>query len=237
MNLRNRDRQNEWMDDPELDALLHADALRGLSRVNRFSGAIGSIWNPIAELARANPSAPLRVLDVACGGGDVAIGLKRMADRSGIGIDVVGCDISQTAIAHASKAAEQQGVDVSFMRQDVLGDALPQGFDVICSSLFLHHLDAADIVRLLTAMRVATRRRVVISDLLRTRAGYLLAKWGIRILTSSKVCHVDGPLSVRAALTFSEANELVRQSGMTQARITRTWPERFLMVYDSAATP
>lgn len=235
MNLKLRDRRDEWMDEPDLDADLHAEALRGLSRVNRFSGSVGSIWHPIAELSRRDPGEMIRVLDVACGGGDVAIGLKQTADRKGIAMEVVGCDISPTAIAFARDTAKRRKVDVSFVTQDVLGEPFPGGFDVVCSSLFLHHLDEDDIVRLLKAMRLAARQRVVISDLLRSRFGFVLAKWGIRVLTSSEVCHVDGPLSVRAALTIPEIKALAERADMKSARIARLWPERFLMVCDGAA--
>ena len=236
MQLKSRDRQAEWMDEPDIDSTLHANALRGLSRVNRLSGAARSIWNPIADLARRRTEGPIRVLDVASGGGDVAIAIKQLADRTGLAMDVVGCDISQTAVEFAGENAKRLGVDVRFVQQDVLGQDLPSGFDVVYSSLFLHHLESADVVRLLGSMRTAARHRVVISDLLRSQLGYVLAKWGIRLLTTSKVCHVDGPLSVRAALTMPEAIELASQAGLTPIRIKRRWPERFLMVYDIQTT-
>ncbi|QDV83868.1 methyltransferase domain-containing protein [Planctomycetes bacterium TBK1r] len=236
MHLKTRDRQDEWMDEPDIDSTLHADALRGLSRVNRLSGAVRSIWNPIAEVARKRTGGPIRVLDVASGGGDVAIGIKQLADRKGLAMDVVGCDISQTAVEFAGENAKRRNADVTFVQQDVLGQNLPSDFDVVYSSLFLHHLESTDVVRLLGSMRAAARHRVVISDLLRSQLGYVLAKWGIRLLTTSKVCHVDGPLSVRAALTMPEAIELASQAGLTPVRIQRRWPERFLMVYDIEAT-
>ncbi|QEG01386.1 hypothetical protein Mal15_54620 [Stieleria maiorica] len=236
MQLHTRDRQDEWMDQPDLDGALHAKALHGLSRVNRLSGAAGTIWKPIAQVSDAVAGRPIRVLDVACGGGDVAIGLKRLADRKGIDMEIVGCDLSETAVAFASENAQRRGADVSFVQHDALGGDLPTGFDVVYSSLFLHHLEAADVVRLLVAMRTCARHKVVISDLLRSQLGYFLAKWGIRLLTTSKVCHVDGPLSVRAALTISEASELATRAGLTPVQITRKWPERFLLVYDAGAT-
>lgn len=234
MSLKNRDRQDEWMDQPDLDVAMHAAALRGLSRVNRFSGAVGSIWKPIAGLSRKTGGDRLRVLDVASGGGDVAIRLKQLADRCGVPIEVVGCDISETAVEFATKQAKARQVDVTFIRQDVLSDTLPQGFDVVYCSLFLHHLESVDVVRLLRAMRLAAKRQVVISDLIRSPLGYGLAKWGIRFLTFSKVCHVDGPLSVRAALTIAEARDLAEQAGWTRFTIRRNWPERFLMVCETA---
>ena len=230
MTLRNRDRQPEWMDQPDLDFELHAQALRGLSRVNRISGTSGSIWNQITDLFSESASGTIRLLDVACGGGDTAIGLKRMADRKRVPLEIVGCDISETALAFARDEAARKQADVTFVQLDVLAEGLPADFDVVYSSLFLHHLDEETIIRLLGAMRSVARRRVVIDDLLRTRLGFMLAKWGIRLLTVSKVCHFDGPLSVRAALTVEEAERLSEAAGWTGVEIHRKWPERFVMV-------
>ncbi|MEM6365781.1 MAG: methyltransferase domain-containing protein [Planctomycetota bacterium] len=232
--LKERNRQPEWMDEPDIAVDLHHDALTGLARVNRFSSAVGSIWGPVSKLA-AKSIRPLRVLDVACGGGDVATSLQAMANRKGVPIQVVGCDISETAIEFAAERAKQRKVEISFVQNDVLNEDLPGGFDLIYSSLFLHHLEFDQIVHVLKSMRSSASRCIVINDLLRSSLGYALAKWGIRVLTRSKVCHVDGPLSVEAALTMDEARSVAQQAGMQNITLRRCWPERFLMVWHNDA--
>ena len=42
-----RDRRDEMMDDPNLDASLHRAALRGLARINRLSFASRALYKPI----------------------------------------------------------------------------------------------------------------------------------------------------------------------------------------------
>lgn len=232
ISVKTRDRQPEWMDQPDIDRELHAHALKGLARVNLISGAVRSLAGPITDIAAKNPSRTVRILDVASGGGDIAIGLKKHLTRRGVTSEVTGCDLSETAIRFAAAEAEKQQVDVSFIRCDALGGQLPEGFDVVCSTLFMHHLDAEDVVRLLQSMQSASRGIVLISDLVRSRLGYLMAKWGIRLLTTSKVCHVDGPLSVRGAWTIDEAHELSRNAGLASVTIRKAWPERFLLVAD-----
>ena len=78
MDLRLRHRVTELMDQPGLDEQLHRKALRGLRRVNWFSRSSGILWSAILGLARQVESRPLRVLDIACGGGDVTMAI---ADR------------------------------------------------------------------------------------------------------------------------------------------------------------
>lgn len=227
-----RNRQSEWMDEPDLAVDLHLDALKGLARINRFSGAARSIWHPVADLVR-ELGRPIRVLDVACGGGDVATSLQRQANRKQLPIEVVGCDISETAIQFAAQRARQRQVKVSFVQNDVLNEELPQGFDLIYSSLFLHHLESAEMIHVLKSMHRSAAHCVVINDLLRSSLGYILARWGIHVLTRSKVCHFDGPLSVEAALTLDEVGEIVEQAGLPNVHLRRCWPERFLMVCQS----
>lgn len=231
--LRDRDRQPEVMDQPGLDAGLHAQALGALERINRLSRTARALWRPIRALARERSgSRPLRVLDVASGGGDVAIALARQAARERIDLWVEGCDISERAVDYARRSALRRGAaNIAFRQRDVLRESLPQGFDVIVSSLFLHHLDEQDAGRLLRGMADAAERLALISDLRRTRVGYLLATLVSRVVTRSPVVRVDGPLSVAAAFTPDEVLEMARRNGMAEATLKWIWPQRFLLAW------
>lgn len=229
-----RHRHDEWMDRADIDPQLHAQALIGLRRIHRFSGTLATLWQPIERLAkaRANRDGPLRVLDLASGGGDLAIGLLKHARRHRVDLSLTGCDLSTTAVAYAQRQAEDAGVSAEFIQLDVLHDRLPTGFDVICNSLFLHHLETRDVVKLLQQIRQAAPRLVVISDLRRSRIGYWMAWWGCRLLTRSPVCRVDGPLSVEAGWTAPEMQQLWRDAGLDEVHIEPRWPSRFVMTWE-----
>lgn len=231
--LAHRDRQPELMDQPGLDAAPHRRALRALRRINVISRIDHAVWREIAGLAAATNGSPLRVLDVASGGGDVAIRLAGQAARRGIALEVHGCDISPTAVEHATEAAGQVGVSgVRFFQQDVLGEPLPEGYDVVMCSLFLHHLDEGEADALLRKMAAAARRAVLIDDLVRSRLGYLMAWLAGRLLTRSPIVRVDGPLSVRAAFTVAEALRVAERAGLQGATARRHWPQRFLLSWN-----
>ena len=229
--LSRRDRQPELMDQPDVDPAEHALALRGLARVNWFSRSDAIFWPTLRELACEQQPQPLRVLDVACGGGDVALALARRARRTGIELRLAGCDLSETALSIARQRAASAGEAIEFFRHDVLTQPLPARFDVVICSLFLHHLNEADAIAVLRSMSQAARRAVLINDLVRGRCGYLLAELGGRLLTRSRIVHVDGPLSVAGAFTPDEALQLCQQAGLTGAAISRHWPQRFLLTW------
>ena len=93
------------MDQPGLDATEHAFALRGLGRINRISRSAAIYWPELRRLAKTRDSKPLRVLDLASGGGDVPIALACRAIRSGLDILIDGCDKSGEAMQFAAERA------------------------------------------------------------------------------------------------------------------------------------
>lgn len=228
--LSHRQLEGELMDDPAIDRQAHLDALRGLKRINVVSRTATALWPAIRRIVKARPGRTLTLLDVATGGGDVAIALAQHARREGLNLRVEGCDISPTALFFAEEQALRAGAGVNFFTLDALSDPLPSHYDIVVSTLFLHHLSDDRIVALLRSLRDVASH-VVISDLLRTRTGYGLAYLGTRLLSLSRVVHEDGLRSVRAALTLKEAQALVNEAGMSDAHFERHWPSRFLMTW------
>ena len=234
-------REPELMDDPGLSEVEHVVALAALARINAVSRTSAQIARRVASRfdVRGRPAAasplnsPLKVIDVACGGGDVTIGLAvrlgRLAALQGHAApEVIGIDLSEVALERARRQAAARGVAVHFLAADITAARCPP-CDVAVSSLFLHHLDDTTATRLLESLAVASRFGVVISDLIRSRVGLALAVVGTTLLSRSRVARVDGPRSVRAARTPAEYRALFAAAGMGTATVRRTWPERVLV--------
>lgn len=228
--LTQRCRLPEVMDDPALDAHRHIQALRGLERINYWSGSVRIVWSPIHDLARKEGARSLRILDIATGAGDVPIGLWQQARRIGLSLEIDGCDCSPTAVEYARRRAEHVRANVSFFKLDALTDQLPLGYDVILCSLFLHHLDDDEAVHLLWNMAQAAGRMVLVNDLVRNVPGLVLAHVGTRALSTSDVVHTDGPRSVLAAYTINEVWTLAQRAGLDGIVVSHRWPYRFLLI-------
>jgi SAM-dependent methyltransferase len=229
LDISRRELGHELMDEPGLDAREHVAALRALARLNRVSDSAGILWGPIRDLAATPGHGPVRVLDIATGSGDVPVALARRAARAGVAIEIDGCDISERALERARARADGAGLSSRFFRIDALKDELPDGYDVVMSSLFMHHLSEEDVVSLLYKMRCGARRLVLVNDLRRTRAGLALAFAASRLFSRSRVVHVDAVLSAKAAFTIPEFASLAHEAGLDGATISRCIPMRFLM--------
>lgn len=229
--LKVRNRQPELMDNPELDQRLHQQALKGLSRVNWMTRTHRLLWNPLETYCRDNQLNSVSVLDLGCGSGDLLVWLNTKAHSKGIDLKFTGCDLSPVALEAARHRAEQEKLDAEFLQMDVLDGVLPADQDVVVCSLFLHHLRDGDVVRLLQRMAETAKHLVVAQDLLRRRWGYLMCWMGTRLITRSRIVHVDGLLSVAGAFTLVEIQKLAEQAGLTDCQINRHWPERFVLTW------
>ena len=114
-------REPELMDDPGLPEAEHVVALAALARINAVSRTSEQLARSVASRfdARSRPAAsppnsprnaPLKVIDVACGGGDVTIGLAaRLARLAGLrghaAPEVIGIDLSEVAVERARRQA------------------------------------------------------------------------------------------------------------------------------------
>ncbi len=230
-----RTRVPELMDDPALDDALHFDALQGLEKINTISNGASFVWKALHSYSDLKKGLPLKVLDLATGGGDTPIALGLIAEKSGISMQIDGCDFSIRAVEYAKMQAAKVGAKNQFFHLDALKDELPQDYDVIMCSLFMHHLDPEDVTLLLKKMATATKLSVLVNDLLRSSINMLLVKLATRMLSSSAVVHYDGPVSVKAAYTIEEMKAMALSAGLSDADVTERFPCRYLLQWNKRA--
>lgn len=102
-----------------------------------------------AELAPAQ-----RVLDLGCGTGATTL----LAKRTEPGIEIVGLDPDEKALARARRKAERARLAIEFVQG--FGDALPfpdGRFDRVLSSFMFHHLEAPEKPAVLRELRRVLR--------------------------------------------------------------------------------
>ncbi len=242
MRLQNRHLVPEQMDAPDLDPVLHRQALAGLRRLNWICGASDTIARRLLRMAEARGLNCIRILDLGCGSGDVAIDV---AQRVGAKMEcrMTGWDMSPVAIETAREqwAATQskspRSVNVHFEVADVFANPVSSeadapAFDFVVCSLFLHHFTDDQAVELLGRMKRWALHGVLVDDLIRSHWGWFLATTGCHLFTRSPIVHFDGPQSVRAAFTRQEMTAMATAAQLVPCTVHKHWPERFLFAWE-----
>ena len=234
--IEHRNLTDELMDDPALDVQSHQRALNGLRRINVVTGAYRPIVREVLKLG-ASQQEPISVLDIACGGGDLLCAIQRAASRAGVPVRLSGHDISAEAVRIATANANASAHQITFNVGDVFDMDQSNTYDVVCCSLFLHHLTWEKAVEFLRLMQRASKRMVLVADLKRTVLGYFYSLVGPRLLTTSGIVHVDGIKSVRGAFSMNEVRRLIEEAEMENAELVNFWPQRFLLRWRKEAVP
>lgn len=142
------------------------------------------------------------------------------AQREGLQADFSGCDANPLCIQLARDRGASLGLPCSFFAHDAIRDGSFGEYDVVMSSLFLHHLSDDDARLALARMAAAARRAVIVNDLVRSRLNLWMVWAASRLLTRSPIVHTDAVLSVRAAFTCHELLALAESAGLHNAAMS-----------------
>ena len=228
-----RNLQPELMDDPALPKLQHDHALRGLTTIHRFSGLVNRFWKRLQPLLKkiSQQNRQIKIADVGCGDGYLLRQLARKSAAAGFNIQWTGYDFSEVACSLAAEKARTVDVAIRFEVLDILANEIPEQYDIILNSLFLHHFEAGDVQTILTRFRDATTQGFIVEDLRRTVLGYALAWAGGRLLTRSPIVHYDGVVSVEGSFSIPEIQKVLAAADIQQVEITKHWPQRFVLTF------
>lgn len=193
----------ERMDDPDCDPLQLRNTYRSLVRVN----ALVTGWRRVfgRHIAPRLPSTAT-LLDVGCGGGDVALRLHRWSARAGWELSITAIDPDPRAIAFATAETAHPGV--AFRRanaEELL--AAGERFDLVVSNHVLHHLSNEELMPFLDTTAALARGAVVHNDLSRHPLAFAAFSLTRPFFTGSFITE-DGLRSIRRAYTAAELRRL-----------------------------
>jgi 2-polyprenyl-3-methyl-5-hydroxy-6-metoxy-1,4-benzoquinol methylase len=184
--------------------------LLDLVRVNKYLGGYGVLRKIVGEFAR--PGESFTVLDVGAASGDMGAAIRRAFPLARV--TSLDCKPNHLDVASDPK---------------LVGDAfcLPfreRSFDLVFSSLFLHHFSNEEIVKLLASFGAVARRAVLAIDLERGPFAYYFMPWTRWFMRWRDITVHDGQLSVQAAFKREELLALARQAGLSKARVRQHRP-------------
>ncbi len=213
---------DEQMDDPDLPPAVYDRVLRDLGRVNSVTLARPPTLRFLGRLPRQ--TAPLRILDVGFGDGDMLRSIARWAKRRGIAVALTGIDLNARSVA-AAHARTPEALGIRYLAGDY-ADLAGQGWDVVLSSLVAHHMTHAQLIAFLTFMDQEAERGWFINDLHRHGVAWLGYPVLARLAGWHRIVREDGRLSIARSYRPAEWPPIVAEAGIADARVFRAFPFR-----------
>jgi|HubBroStandDraft_6_1064221.scaffolds.fasta_scaffold363777_2 ubiquinone/menaquinone biosynthesis C-methylase UbiE len=202
-------------------------SLSDLNRINRWFGGTSTTESLVEQVARELSMTTLSLLEVAAGEGVVPLATAAALAKAGIRVEVTLLDRAASHLKNRDRRA-------------IAGDALALpfsdgSFDLVSSTLFVHHLSPDEVVRFVNEGLRVCRTAVLINDLVRHPAHWGLVYAGMPLYRSRLTRH-DAPASVRQAYTVNEMRVMLRKSSAAGVEITRHFLFRMgVIVWKDAA--
>jgi 2-polyprenyl-3-methyl-5-hydroxy-6-metoxy-1,4-benzoquinol methylase len=189
-----------------------AASLSDLNGINRRFGGIATTRFLVDQVIRKLGVKSMSLLDVAAGAGTVPAAVAMALAQDGVELEVTLLDRASSHLKNGNRRA-------------VAGDALALPFsdgcfDLVSSTLFVHHLAPDEVVRFVNEGLRVCRAAIFINDLIRHPAHLGLVYAGMPLYRSRLTRH-DAPASVRQAYTVSEMADILRRSRAARVEITR----------------
>lgn len=228
--LKHRSAEPELMDDLTCSGKVVDQTLHELDTINRLLGGNEVTIDGVERLLDGVSKLKVVVADVGCGSGDMARRIVKWSKSQGLDLSVIGFDANPGIVNFAREAC--RGTErVSFEVLNVLSEEYSRRtFDVVVATLFMHHLNDAQLVRLLQTMKAQTRVGFVINDIHRHFISYHAIRILTRLFSRSAMVKYDAPLSVRRAFKRRELEAFLSSAGIDNYSIRWKWAFRWQVV-------
>lgn len=192
----------ELLDDDAGSAAEVSSSLADLGRINRWFGGVRVLTRLVERVAQKSGRRELTLLDVAGARGEVPAQAARRLQQQGIQLETTVLDRATSHLEGGKRSVVGNALSLPFREGS---------FDLVSSSLFVHHLEPSEVRQFVSeALRVA-RLAVLINDIRRHPMHLALVYAGLP-LYRSRLTRNDAPVSIRRAYTPEEMRDLLGQT-------------------------
>jgi len=224
-----RSNQKELLDGTNIQLDLLFKNLRELDILNRSTGGHAISLKGIKQLITDHTKI-YHIVDLGCGSGDSLRAIADWARENNFNVQLTGVDMNADVIGYFTKHCSTYPEITSFT-----GDYLEfldrnTSIDIVHCSLFCHHLNDDELIKLFTYFSEKVTTGFVINDLQRKWLAYYSAWFFTRLLNGTILAKNDGPVSVLRAFKASELKYLLEKANIKNYIIQKTRLFRFLIV-------
>ena len=218
--------REEEMDAVTLSDARYARVIADLARINALTLAARPTLAFVRRMAelRGASGAPLRLLDVGFGHGDMLRRIARLAKGLGVAVELVGIDLNHRSEA-AARAATPANLPIRYCTGDYRALA-GQEWDMIVSSLVAHHMNAKQRLDFLHFMEAEARLGWLVNDLHRQRLPFIGYPALATLALVDPIVRRDGQLSIARSFRADEWRSFLAEAGIEGASIHRWFPWR-----------
>jgi len=224
-----RSNEKELLDEQNILSGLLYKNMRELDILNRTTGGHAISLKGIKQLITDHHKT-YHVVDLGCGSGDALKFIADWARLNNFRISLTGVDMNANAIdylkIHCANYPEINGITADY--QDYLNRN--ESIEIVHCSLFCHHLNDDELLRLFIYFRQHVKTGFVINDLHRHRLAYYSAWLFTRLLNGTALAKNDGPISVLRGFKSGELTGLLTKANIRNYSIQKEWAFRFLIV-------
>ncbi|MEO1021010.1 MAG: methyltransferase domain-containing protein [Bacteroidota bacterium] len=207
----------EYMDRDDCDPHLLANTYKQFHIINRLLSKWRSIYmREIRPLAKEK-NAPLTLLDIGFGGGDIPLQLAKWAKQDNIALHITAIEMDDRAMTFVEQRTIPEHVVFRICSSSDLVKENKR-FDIVISNHVIHHLNNADLTSLMQDAEVLSIQKVIFNDIERSDVGFGLFATIASLLFWNSFIVKDGLISIRRSYTFRELRQ-VAPPGWTVRRL------------------
>jgi 2-polyprenyl-3-methyl-5-hydroxy-6-metoxy-1,4-benzoquinol methylase len=227
INTTYRSTLQEDMDDLSMKGDLLQKTLDQLVLINKRLGGNKATIDGLHTLLEAQPKdVAISIIDLGCGSGDILRAVADYGRKNSFTFNLTGIDANAYTVNYARKLSMNYP-EISYIEMDVQAAAFSEiPFDMVITTLFLHHFTDQEIERLLIPIVKKVRIGVVINDLHRSKTAYFLFKV-ISLFIKNPMVKKDGAISILRGFKKNELLNISKKLNNTVSSIQWKWAFRY----------
>jgi SAM-dependent methyltransferase len=192
--------------------------LHSLEQINRWLLGYRPTLAWLKQLPHGS-RAPVHIVDVGSGGGDLLRKIAGWARRRGIALQLTGIDLNPYAARAAAESTPKE-LGITWVTGNALAYRPEKPVDIVVSSLTAHHLEDDEVIALLRWMEANAQAGWYINDLERSEWSCRMFGWVERLAGWHRFVRHDGPVSFRRAFREEDWVQLLMAAKVPRQAVT-----------------
>ena len=229
--LTDRSMEAEIMDDLNCSGAVLDQTLRELEVINKWLGGNAVTLGALSSLLEGHPAEKsYSIVDVGCGGGDMARHIYDWGQSRDYTLAIIGVDANPNVVSFARRNVP--GIpSVMFQTMNIFESEFQNPrCDLVIGTLFFHHFSREELIRFFRGLKSHVSIGFIINDIHRHPLAFYSIRFLTRLFSRSAMVRYDAPLSVRRAFTRKELEDILTDSGYENFTIRWKWAFRWQVV-------